>query len=140
MKDDQYFLRLAIDEGNKNPKPCNFGAVIVKDGDVVAIDHNHVNEKHDPSAHAEVSALRAACLALANHNIDSCTMYGSHEPCLMCFCCAAWANIERIVYAVSASELNDDSYEFKDVSLQELAKKLLKPIKIEHVPLLNDGV
>ena len=137
MKDDQYFLSLATDEGNNNPKPYNFGAVIVKDVKVIAQDHNHVHKKHDPSAHAEVSALRQAALAQNNHNIDGCIMYGSHEPCLMCFCCAAWANVARVVYAVPASELSSDSYEFIGVNLKDLAKKLVNPIQVDLVPLLK---
>lgn len=138
MKDDQYYLKLAIDEGNKNPKPYNFGAVIVDaDGNLVAQDHNHVNEHHDPSAHAEVSVIRKATASLKSNKIDGYTMYGSHEPCLMCFCCAAWANITRVVYATPASEETTGSYEFNDVGLHEIAQKLVKPIRVEHIHLNN---
>lgn len=126
MNDDKHFLQIATDEGNKNPAPYNFGAVIVKDGRIVAKDFNHVHENIDPSAHAEISALRLAAANLGSHNLDGATMYGSHEPCLMCFSCAAWANIARVVYAVPASEQNGFSYEFKDVSLKDLASRLVK--------------
>jgi tRNA(Arg) A34 adenosine deaminase TadA len=133
---DQYFLKLATDEGNKVPRPSNFGAVIVKDGKVLAQDYNHVHENNDPSAHAEISAIRKAALALKQYNLDGAIMYGSHEPCLMCFSCAAWANISRVVYAIPASEQNGFSYEFKDVSLKELANKLTRrSISVELIPL-----
>lgn len=136
MHDDKYFLSLATDEGNKKAPPYNFGACIVKDGEVIAVEYNHVHELHDPSAHAEVSALKAAAQKLGTHNLDGATMYGSHEPCLMCFSCAAWANIARVVYALPASEQNEFTYEFEGVSLQELAAKLSRrPIKVELIRL-----
>ena len=136
MKGDRYYLQLATDEGNKKAKPYNFGAVIVKNGEIIGQDFNHVHETNDPSAHAEISALRQAASKLGNYNLDGATMYGSHEPCLMCFSCAAWANIVRVVYAVPASEQNDFSYEFDDVSLQDLASKLARrPISVELIRL-----
>lgn len=139
MKDDKYFLQLATDEGNKKAEPYNFGAVIVKDGEVIAKDFNHVHESNDPSAHAEVSALRKAALELGNYNLDGAVMYGSHEPCLMCFSCAAWANVARVVYAIPASEQNDFSYEFRDVSLKDLASKLVRrPISVELISLTKE--
>ncbi len=60
----------------------------------------------------------------------------------MCFSCAAWADIERIVYATKTSGLSgiDDSYEFKGVSLQDLATKLLRPMSVEYIPLLDTSV
>ncbi len=133
---DKDFLKIAIDKGNEQAKPRNFGAVIVKDGQIIASEHNWVYEHNDPTAHAETSAIKAAAQKLGKPNLEGCTMYGSHEPCLMCFSCAAWAKIDRIVYAKRASELNDFSYEFRGVSLKDLAEKLTrKPIMIEHIDL-----
>lgn len=63
-------------------------------------------------------------------------MYGSHEPCIMCFICAAWANVARVVYAIPASEQDEFSYEFKDLSLKDLASKLVRrPIPVELIRL-----
>lgn len=136
MKDDHYYLQLATNEGNKKAEPYNFGAVIVKDGEIIAQDFNHVHENNDPSAHAEISALRNAATKLRNYNLDGAIMYGSHEPCLMCFSCAAWANVSRVVYAIPASEQDEFSYEFKDVSLKDLASKLVRrPISVELIRL-----
>ncbi len=136
MKDDKYYLHLATDEGNKKAEPYNFGAVIVKDGKIIAKDFNHVHETNDPSAHAEVSALRKAGQKIGNYNLDGAVMYGSHEPCLMCFSCAAWANITRVVYAIPASAQDSSSYEFTDVSLKDLASKLAnRPMSVELIPL-----
>ena len=126
MDEDQKYLRIAKAEGKKNNEPYNFGAVVVKNGKVIAQQHNQTQQLHDPSAHAEVMALRKAGEALGNHNLDGCILYGSHEPCVMCFSCAAWANIERVVFAIPASDNTNDSYEFKDLSLEELSKKLTR--------------
>ena len=132
---DQDYLKRATEVGNHKAKPFNFGAVIVKDGRILGEDFNHVHEEYDPTLHAETSAIKKACKKYNSHNLDGATMYGSHEPCLMCFSCAAWAGIDRIVYAMTASE-QKFSYEFTDVSLQDLAKKLTRrTISVEHIPL-----
>lgn len=136
MKDDQYFLKIATNEGNKKAEPYNFGACIVKDGEIIGQDFNHVHEQHDPTAHAETSAIRKAAHKLGSHNLDGCIMYGSHEPCIMCFSCAAWANIGRVVYALPASEQTDFTYEFEGISLQDLASRLARrDISVELVRL-----
>lgn len=134
---DKDYLKRAIEESKKAQPPHQYGAVVVIDGEIVAVDHNHVWERKDPSAHAEVSAIVGACQKIGSHNLKNATLYASHEPCVMCFSCAAWAGIERIVYATKASELADveDSYEFKGVSLQDLAAKLLRPMSVEYVSL-----
>ncbi len=132
---DQQYLRCATEVGNRKAKPYNFGAVIVKNDEIIGEDFNHVHEEQDPTLHAETSAIKKACKNYGSHNLDGATMYGSHEPCLMCFSCAAWAGIDRIVYAVAASE-QKFSYEFTDVSLQDLARKLTwRTISVEHIPL-----
>ena len=135
MKDDIYFLKQAIEIGNKKPVPYNFGAVVVKDGKIIAADHNHVQETNNPSLHAEISAIIKACEVLDSYNIDGCTLYASHEPCMMCMACAAWAHIDRIVYVTAASEQQDMMHEFKGFSVQDFAKKLPRPMKIERILL-----
>jgi len=136
MKTDEYFLKLAVAKGNEATRPRNFGAVVVKDGEVIASEINHVHEQNDPTLHAETSAIKAACKKLGVHNLEGCTLYGSHEPCLMCFSCAAWAKVDRIVFAQPASEADDFiMYEFKDVNIFDMAKKLSRPMKVELIRL-----
>lgn len=131
---DQDFLKEAVRVGNLQAPPRNFGAVVVKDGQIIAVDHNHVHELNDPSAHAEISAIRKACAKLGTYNLEGCTMYGSHEPCLMCFSCAAWARMDRVAYAEPASEVDDFTYEFEGINLQELSTHLARrPIKVELI-------
>lgn len=139
MKNDRYFLERATEIGNQVAEPYNFGAVIVKDGEIIGEGFNHVHELHDPSAHAEITALKMAAKNLANHNLDSATMYGSHEPCLMCFSCAAWANVGRVVYAIAANE-QDFMYEFEGISLKDMAEHLTKrQVSVEHIPLESEA-
>ena len=132
---DSDFLRKAVEIGNQVATPYNFGAVVVKEGKIIAAEHNHVQEMSDPSLHSEVSAIAKACKKLGTHHIDGAVLYASHEPCVMCFSCAAWAHIDRIVYATSAKEQDEFMYEFKDVSLEDLSQKLLRPMTIEHMPI-----
>lgn len=132
---DQDFLSKAVEIGNRKPAPYNFGAVVVKDGEIISADHNHVHETNDPSLHAEVSAIVSACKKLGSHNIDGAVLYASHEPCLMCFCCAAWANIDRIVFVTPASEKGDSSYRFRNQNIFELAKSLIRPMEVKQVNL-----
>jgi tRNA(Arg) A34 adenosine deaminase TadA len=133
--DDIYFLKIAIEEGKKGQR-YPFGGVVVVDDKVIAKDHNHAWEYNDPTAHAETLALVKACKKLGNHNLPpGSVLYSSHEPCLMCFTCASWARIERLVFAIPASEIRGDMFEFKGVNIFQVAKKLQRPMKVEHIRL-----
>jgi len=136
VKDDAYFLDLAVKESQKSVGPHIYGAVIVENQEVIAADYNRVREYSDPSAHAEISAIKQVCKKLKIYNLPpGFTLYASHEPCIMCFCCAAWAQIDRIVFATPASEQDDSSYEFRGVNIFEMNQKLVRPIKVEHIQL-----
>ena len=76
-----------------------FGAVIVRDGEVLAEGWNQVTSTNDPTAHAEVTAIRRACRAVADFALHGATLYTSCEPCPMCLASAYWARVARIVYA-----------------------------------------
>jgi tRNA(Arg) A34 adenosine deaminase TadA len=134
---DQEFLAQAIEIGNEVPAPYNFGAVVVMHGKVIGKAHGDVQTTHNPSLHSEVCALAEAGKVLGNWQMDGVTLYCSHEPCVMCFSCAAWANVDRIVYATAAKDQHDFMYEFKGVSLDELTAKLRRPIVVEHLPSLQ---
>lgn len=129
---DAEFLKLATEEGQKGKAPHLYGAVVVRDGEILSVEHSHTWELKDPSRHAEVSAISAACKKIDRHNIPGAVLYASHEPCLMCFMCAAWAEIDRVVFAIPASETGD-SYEFKGVNIFDMAEKLQRKIKVERV-------
>ena len=101
---DRDYLKRATEIGMLHASPYPFGAVIVMDGVILGEDSNHVHEAHDPTLHAETAAIKMACKKMGSHNLNGATMYGSHEPCLMCFTCAAWAGVDRVVYAQPANE------------------------------------
>ncbi len=98
-----------------------FGAVIVKDGKVIACGANRVTADNDPTAHAEVNAIRAAAKALGTFDLSGCEIYTSCEPCPMCLSAIYWAHIDRIYYGNTqhdAKAINfDDSFIYTQLSL-----------------------
>lgn len=90
-------LQLACDNVADGGGP--FGAVVVRDGEVVARGVNLVTPTLDPSAHAEVVAIRRACRALGDHRLTGCVLVSSCEPCPMCLATSLWARVDRVVYA-----------------------------------------
>jgi len=99
--EDRKFLEMAIStaEGNITSGGGPFGAVIVSNGRVLAAAGNRVVAGHDPTAHAEIQAVRIAAAALGTHDLSDCVIYASCEPCPMCLGAIYWAGIKRIVYA-----------------------------------------
>lgn len=81
-----------------------FGAVIVKNGVVVGEGYNRVGVDIDPTAHAEVVAIRNACKALGSPGLDGCVMYASAEPCYMCAAASYWARVSQVYYAAKTSD------------------------------------
>jgi guanine deaminase len=81
-----------------------FGAVIVRDGELVAEGQNRVTASLDPTAHAEVSAIRAACQAIGDFSLDGMTLYTSCEPCPLCVSASLWARLDRVVFAADRDD------------------------------------
>ena len=100
-EDDRRFMQMAIDLSVINIEEGGgpFGAVIVRDGKLISKGANRVVPNNDPTAHAEVVAIRNACQALGTFDLSGCTVYTSCEPCPMCLSALYWAGIERICYA-----------------------------------------
>lgn len=92
-----------------------FGAAIVKDDKVICIECNHVVENNDPTAHAEISAIRHACKILGTYDLSGCILYATGSPCPMCMSAALWANIDTIV--VSGTLAQADQLGFKDFDM-----------------------
>lgn len=109
-----------------------FGAVIVKNGEIVATGVNRVTATNDPTAHAEVSAIRAACQKLGNFKLDGCTVYSSCEPCPMCLSALYWAGVKRICYGNTKADAKaidfDDSFIYDQLELAREARS----IKCDH--------
>ncbi|MDB5157542.1 MAG: tRNA-specific adenosine deaminase [Mucilaginibacter sp.] len=106
-----------VKEGQGGP----FGAVIVKDGMVLARSANKVVTNNDPTAHAEVSAIRLACQELGTYNLAGCEIYTSCEPCPMCLGAIYWARIDKIYYANTKADAAaigfDDHFIYQELDL-----------------------
>lgn len=92
-------IQMAINNVNKGGGP--FAAIVVKDGKVIGKGTNLVHLTHDPSAHAELIAIREACATLLSTDLSDCVLYASGEPCPMCLGAAYWATVGNIYYACS---------------------------------------
>ncbi len=107
-----------------------FGAVIVRDGKIIAEGSNMVTTANDPTAHAEVVAIRKACSRLGDFSLKGCEIYTSCEPCPLCLAAIFWARIDRIYYAntrLDAAEIGFDD----EILYQEIAK----PHKDRRLPI-----
>jgi guanine deaminase len=111
-----------------------FGAVIVRDGRVLAEGWNEVTSSNDPTAHAEVVAIRRACQAVGNFSLAGATLYTSCEPCPMCLASAYWARISRIVYGNTRDEAA--AIGFDDAFIYDEMPKApsQRAIRMEHRP------
>ncbi|MDP6408840.1 MAG: nucleoside deaminase [Planctomycetota bacterium] len=88
-----------------------FGAVIVRDGEILAVGENRVTSSCDPTAHAEVVAIRSACERLGDFSLSGCELYASSEPCPMCLAAIHWARIDRLWYACSREDAADAGFD-----------------------------
>ena len=118
-------MQKAIEESkinmeNNYKKGGPFGAVIVKDGEIISSAHNTVVESKDPTAHAEVNAIRKACEKLKTHDLSDCTLYTSAEPCPMCLSAIIWSNIKIVYYANTKKDA--DEIGFRDDMIYEYLK------------------
>ncbi|WP_166000210.1 nucleoside deaminase [Bacillus sp. Cs-700] len=99
-----------------------FGAIVVKDGVVIGEGFNQVTSDHDPTAHAEVVAIRNACQKLGTHQLDGCVIYASCEPCPMCLGAIYWSRPDRVYFAASRHEAADAGFD-DAVIYEEIEKK-----------------
>jgi guanine deaminase len=104
--DDALWLARAIDLATANVADGGgpFGAVVVRDGTAIAEGQNRVTATLDPTAHAEVVAIRAACRVLGDFALPGTTLYASCEPCPLCLSAALWARVDRVVYAADRDD------------------------------------
>ncbi len=116
----QEAIRLA-QEGMDNNEGGPFGAIVVKDGKIIGRGNNCVSSAHDPTAHAEVVAIRDACANLGHHQLEGCIVYTSCEPCPMCLGAIYWARPEKFYYAATredaASVGFDDDFIYKEIDV-----------------------
>lgn len=137
-ENDRLFLEQAIAlarQGVKEGAGGPFGCVIVKDGKVVGKGWNQVTSSNDPTAHAEVVAIRHACQHLGNYQLTDCDVYASCEPCPMCLGALYWARPRRVVYASTRHEAAeagfDDAFIYIEINIPPEGRK----IPFSHVSL-----
>lgn len=134
-------IALAVDNVANGGGP--FGAVIARDGEIVAEGVNRVTANHDPTAHAEVSAIRAACSELETFDLSGCEIYTSCEPCPMCLGAIYWAHLDRIYYGADqhdAAAINfDDAFIYRElaVPVEEREKQMLRLLPTEALAAFN---
>lgn len=130
-------MRIAIEESKYNSENNYkngglFGAVILKNGEIVSVAHNTVIESKDPTAHAEVNAIRLATKKLNTHDLTGCTLYVNAEPCPMCLSAIIWANIKEVYYANTKEEAGNIG--FRDDLIYDYIKNRDENIlKTHHV-------
>jgi len=119
------FLQQAIDVACQNVTKDNggpYGAIIVKHNQVIASSGNQVTNHLDPTAHAEIEAIRKACKMLADFQLDDCLLYSSCEPCPMCLGAIYWSRLSRVYYACdrfdAAAAGFDDSFIYDEINKQ----------------------
>lgn len=134
-----HFMQRAIElakQGMNSNAGGPFGAVVVKDGEIIAEGFNRVTSQNDPTAHAEVVAIRNACEKLNSFQLDGCVIYTSCEPCPMCLGAIYWARLDKVFYGCDrfdAAEIDfDDQFIYSEIDLN------IDKRKIEFKQLLRD--
>ncbi|WP_288307326.1 nucleoside deaminase [uncultured Muribaculum sp.] len=119
---------IRLSEENLDNGGGPFGAVIARDGEIVATGVNRVTASHDPTAHAEVSAIRAACQKLNTFNLCGCEIYTSCEPCPMCLAAIYWAHLDKVYFGNGKTDAKDigfdDSFIYDELTLPREKRKL----------------
>ncbi|WP_167450071.1 nucleoside deaminase [Streptomyces hyaluromycini] len=123
--------RHALEDEGKTP----FGALVVIDGEVIATGTSSVIELRDPTAHAEVMALRAAGSKLGRHLLEGAVMYSSSEPCPMCLVACYWAHVSRLVYAATSHDVAVNGFEdfqyYRELTAPNSERTLLEEVSVD---------
>ncbi len=133
LEDQPEFMRQAIELATKNVTGGlggPFGALVVRDGEVIATGVNRVTASNDPTAHAEVTAIRSACQRLGTYVLESCDLYTSCEPCPMCLAAIYWAHCRAVFYGSTAADAARAG--FDDSRLYE---EMRRPIRERSLPM-----
>lgn len=128
--DDLRFMKTASDLASENVDKGGgpFGAVIVRDGKIISTGTNTVTIDNDPTAHAEVNAIRNACRTTGNFKLEGCDIYTSCEPCPMCLSALYWAGVRRIYYGntqMDARAINfDDNFIYEEIAKPHMERTI----------------
>jgi len=128
---NRIFMQKAIDLSIESVKKGGgpFGAVIVRNGEIIAEASNSVTQTNDPTAHAEVNAIRKATSKLKDFNLAECEIYSSCEPCPMCLGAIYWAGIEKLYFANNKTDAKnigfDDSFIYEEIATPYAQRKVI---------------
>jgi guanine deaminase len=135
---DKVFMQRAINlaqEGIDSNSGGPFGAVIVKDGEIISEGFNRVTSTNDPTAHAEIVAIKEACKKLESFQLDNCILYTSCEPCPMCLGAIYWARPKKVFYACNRTDAAE--IDFDDQFIYDEIEKSIEDRKIEFKNIMN---
>ncbi len=135
---DSYFMQRAIDlaeKGIDSNAGGPFGAVVVKDNKIISEGYNKVTSTNDPTAHAEIIAIKAACKKLNSFQLDDCTIYTSCEPCPMCLGAIYWARPKKVFYACNREDAA--MIDFDDQFIYDELKKQIDERQIEFINIMK---
>ena len=127
------YMKIAIDEARAGINAHHggpFGCVIVRNGEIVGRGHNEVIKQNDPTCHGEMMAIRDACKKLGTHDLTSCELYTTAEPCPMCRGAVLWANIRKVYYGCNISDT--DKIGFRDKVFYESEEKFSEELEREE--------
>jgi len=138
MKDSERFMRKAAELSIKNIDNGGgpFAAIIVKDGEIVAEAANSVTNDLDPTAHAEVNAIRKAAKKLKNFDLSDCEIYTSCEPCPMCLGAIYWSGIKKVYYGNTKQDAAN--IQFSDQFIYQELERPIENRKVAFIPLLRE--
>ena len=138
MPENNKFMNIAFEEAFKAMRENlggPFGAIVVKNGDIIAKGSNRVYSDNDPTAHAEITAIRSACKALESFDLSGAVIYSTSEPCPMCLSAIYWANIEHVYYVLNRRDTEDmgfkDDHIYHQLSLDP-AMRETRLIRLDH--------
>ena len=135
---DEYFMERAIEMARKGMNANAggpFGCVIVKDDTIIAEEHNRVTSTNDPTAHAEIVAIRKACDKLGSFQLDDCIVYTSCEPCPMCFGAIYWARPKMVFFACTKKDAA--KVDFDDQFIYDELEKDIEDRNIKFVRMMR---
>ena len=138
MKDKNKFMARAIELSMSSASTIGgpFGSVVVKDNKIISEGSNEVTSLNDPTAHAEIVAIRNACQKLGTFNLSGCEIYTTCEPCPMCLSAIYWARIDKIYYANTREDAKN--IDFDDSFIYSEIPKKIDDRKIKMVQMLRD--
>jgi tRNA(Arg) A34 adenosine deaminase TadA len=138
---DETFLRQALQAARRGIEAGQtpFGAVIVRGQEVLADEHNAVWRTTDPTAHAEVQAIRAACERLGTIDLSGCEIYSSCEPCPMCFSAIHWAKLDRVIFSARIEDARRAGFSELEISNEQMRELGRSGVQIVAGLLRREG-